>query len=223
MSLYAAKLRSTASVLNDQLITDKIEEKIKIYETKLTNINLSGASNQLISKNLFLEFDNAQYCFELFMDCCKYNLYMFQFIPDYYKTPEFLLKSVKQNGYIIQYIAQEFRTNEMMLEAVKNNGDAIQHIAQEFRTNEMMLEAIRNCNYAIKYIDCKFRTNEMYDLIVELKRYDNYMYLPNNYVETYYQNKHNSFEIKYNDLNSKYNDLNLKHNKLLEQLKNALN
>jgi len=97
----------------------------------------------------------------------------------------------------------------MMLKAVKQNGNAIQYIAQEFRTNEIMLEAIKQNGNSIQFIAQEFRTNEMYDLIIELKQYDGFKYVPTNYIDIYYQNKYCSFELKYNDL--------------IKQLKNILN
>jgi hypothetical protein len=82
------------------------------------------------------------------------DVYNFQEIPDYIKTPEMCLYAVQRESYLLGYVPDDMKTRELFLIALQNCGEDLDlsFISNDMNTSELYLEVVKKFGCALEWI-----------------------------------------------------------------------
>lgn len=116
------------------------------------------------------EFITVQMCLDafksrsydgMFFEEDSYAGYIFNYVPEKFKSMEIYHEAVKSKGNILKRLPKEVKTPQMCLDAVKREGKMLWYVPAEFKTMELCLEAVTQDGIALNSVPDKFKTAKM--------------------------------------------------------------
>jgi len=87
------------------------------------------------------------------------------------RTYEFCVEAMLNEttiGQALEYVPDEFKTKEFLLNCMRINGRALEFVPDKYMTKELFFEAVRQDGHALKFVDVSKVTKEEYTEICRL-------------------------------------------------------